>query len=376
MSAPAPAAFSTTRTHIAGVPVAELARQFGTPTFVYDAAMILRRLADLAAFDARPLCPKGLLEPGHARPGPPPRRAGRCGQRGRNPPRPGRRLRGRRRRRRRSSTRPTSSTPRRSTCASSANIHVNCGSPDMIDQLGRRAPGRQITLRINPGFGHGHSQKTNTGGKQAKHGIWHEQIGRVPGAGRPLSDSPSPACTCTSARAPTWSISRRSARRWSRRPRRSGPTVASISAGGGLPTVYRPERLLRRSGRLFRPLGRRAQAAGRALRPSPCGLEIEPGRYLVAESGYLVAEIRAVKRQGDNTVLPAGRRLQQSRPADPLRRLSSDVDRARPTAIAAARAGGDRRRAAVRVGRHLHAGGRRLRLPPAACPRPRWASCW
>ena len=49
----------------------------------------------------------------------------------------------------------------------------------MIDQLGSRAPGRNITLRINPGFGHGHSQKTNTGGKQAKHGIWHEQIGRV-----------------------------------------------------------------------------------------------------------------------------------------------------------------------------------------------------
>ena len=32
----------------------------------------------------------------------------------------------------------------------------------------------------------------------------------------------------------------------------------------------------------------------------PVRLEIEPGRYLVAESGYLVAEIRAIKRQGDN----------------------------------------------------------------------------
>jgi diaminopimelate decarboxylase len=46
----------------------------------------------------------------------------------------------------------------------------------MIDQLGERAPGREITLRINPGFGHGHSQKTNTGGEQSKHGIWHEQL--------------------------------------------------------------------------------------------------------------------------------------------------------------------------------------------------------
>ena len=45
------------------------------------------------------------------------------------------------------------------------DIHVNCGSPDMIEQLGARVSGREITLRINPGFGHGHSQKTNTGGE-------------------------------------------------------------------------------------------------------------------------------------------------------------------------------------------------------------------
>ena len=35
------------------------------------------------------------------------------------------------------------------------NIPVNIGSPDMIDQLGQVAPGRNIALRINPGFGHG-----------------------------------------------------------------------------------------------------------------------------------------------------------------------------------------------------------------------------
>ena len=47
----------------------------------------------------------------------------------------------------------------------------------MIDHYGERMPGRGITIRINPGFGHGHSQKTNTGGQQSKHGIWHEQLG-------------------------------------------------------------------------------------------------------------------------------------------------------------------------------------------------------
>ncbi len=55
-------------------------------------------------------------------------------------------------------------------------------------------------------------------------------------------------------------------------------------------------------------------------------LEIEPGRYLVAESGYLIAEIRAVKRMGENLVLHGRRRLQQSRPPDPLRQPPPDGD--------------------------------------------------
>ncbi|HPZ84087.1 MAG TPA: diaminopimelate decarboxylase, partial [Thermogutta sp.] len=58
-------------------------------------------------------------------------------------------------------------------------IHVNCGSRDMIQQLGERAPGREITLRINPGFGHGHSRKTNTGGEFSKHGIWFKELGEA-----------------------------------------------------------------------------------------------------------------------------------------------------------------------------------------------------
>ncbi len=84
-------------------------------------------------------------------------------------------------------------------------------------------------------------------------------------------------------------------------------------------------------------MGRHAQAAGGRGFGHPLRLEIEPGRYLVAESGYLVSEIRAVKQMGDNTfyLLDAG--LQQSGPADPVRRLSSDVDRARRRAAAPSR---------------------------------------
>src|SRR6186997_2973179 len=43
--------FSTSREEIAGVRVADLAREFGTPTYVYDASKIIERINDLRAFD-------------------------------------------------------------------------------------------------------------------------------------------------------------------------------------------------------------------------------------------------------------------------------------------------------------------------------------
>ena len=55
-------------------------------------------------------------------------------------------------------------------------VPVNAGSIDMLHQLGAASPGHAVWLRINPGFGHGHSNKTNTGGEHSKHGIWHSDL--------------------------------------------------------------------------------------------------------------------------------------------------------------------------------------------------------
>ena len=55
-------------------------------------------------------------------------------------------------------------------------VPVNAGSIDMLHQLGMASPGHGVWLRINPGFGHGHSNKTNTGGEHSKHGIWHTDL--------------------------------------------------------------------------------------------------------------------------------------------------------------------------------------------------------
>jgi diaminopimelate decarboxylase len=179
------------------------------------------------------------------------------------------------------------------------NIPVNCGSPAMIDQLGAVGPGREITLRINPGFGHGHSQKTNTGGEQSKHGIWHEQLNECLltadrlglgvtglhihiGSGTDLEHL---ALVCQAMENAARTV---------------GRTITMISAGGGLPVPYRedePQVDLVAYFRVWDETRRRLQTQF----GHPVRLEVEPGRYLTAESGYLICEIRAVKRMGANT---------------------------------------------------------------------------
>lgn len=302
---PTPPDFATLRTQIAGIDVAELARQFGTPTFVYDAAKIVERIGDLSQFDniryAQKACSNlaildlvrrhGVLvdavsageiaramAAGYSVAGDPP---------------------------------PLVYTAdifdRESLeVVVERGIHVNCGSPDMIDQLGERAPGHSITLRINPGFGHGHSQKTNTGGEQSKHGIWHTQLTdclrRADHAGLAVTglhlhigsgtdlDHLSQVCGAMEKLA-----------------LEVGRSLTTLSAGGGLPVPYKAGDTyvdLAVYYRLWDESRRRLEDAfGHKLR-----LEIEPGRYLVAESGFLVAEIRAIKQMGANTfyLLDAG----------------------------------------------------------------------
>lgn len=177
-------------------------------------------------------------------------------------------------------------------------VHVNCGSPDMLDQYGERCPGQSVTLRINPGFGHGHSQKTNTGGPQSKHGIWHTQIGdclercrrwglRVTGLHMHIGSGTdfehlSQVCGAMV-----------------RTAREVGNSLTTISAGGGLPTPYRVGDQPIDIDRYFQ-LWDAGRQELQAEFGHPIRLELEPGRYPVAESGYLITEIRAIKRMGDN----------------------------------------------------------------------------
>lgn len=294
--------FTNRRSEIAGVPVARLAEEFGTPLYVYDAAKIKERIADLAMFDtvryAQKACSslavlKLVRQAGAAVDAVSAMEIRRAVAAGwpvtaENPGDPDPIV----------YTADIFDRDALDLIAGEYPVHVNCGSMDMIWQLGQRAPGREITLRLNPGFGHGHSQKTNTGGNQSKHGIWHEDLMRAIelashfdlkvkglhmhiGSGTDLEHL---ATVCEAM---------------DRAGLAAGPRISVISCGGGLPVPYDNGGEYVNLDAYYKIWREKLDLLAKVYR-HPIRLEIEPGRYIVAESGYLVSEIRAVKNQGGN----------------------------------------------------------------------------
>src|SRR5213594_4690747 len=45
-----------------------------------------------------------------------------------------------------------------------------------LDRYGRVLPGRDVTIRVNPGLGSGSTNRTNTGGPASSFGIWHAYL--------------------------------------------------------------------------------------------------------------------------------------------------------------------------------------------------------
>jgi diaminopimelate decarboxylase len=293
-------------THIGGQSVEQLAKRFGTPAFIYERAVIEKRIAELKAFDVVRFAQKACsnlailalvkkhgvvvdavsageiyraLKVGftaHSAAGP--QAAG-------------------------------TATPGIVFTADlfdqdamdlikKHNIPVNVGSPDMITQLGAFYPGCEVTLRINPGFGHGHSRKVNTGGSYSKHGIWHTEIEECLRLGKEAgvnihglhmhigsgSDYHHLSTVCDAM---------------VKAAKRMGPQLKVISAGGGLPIPYRKEQARIDIGAYF-GLWDKARKAIEKEAGHPVSLEVEPGRYLVAESCSLLTQIRSVKNSGGN----------------------------------------------------------------------------
>ena len=169
---------------------------------------------------------------------------------------------------------------------SELQIPVNAGSVDMLDQLGQVSPGHRVWLRVNPGFGHGHSQKTNTGGENSKHGIWYTDLPaaldviqrhhlQLVGIHMHIGSGVDYAHLEQVCGAMV------------RQVLEFGQDLQAISAGGGLSIPYQQGEEAVDTEHYYGLWNAAREQIARHL-GHPVKLEIEPGRFLVAQSGVLI----------------------------------------------------------------------------------------
>ncbi|MFV5239809.1 diaminopimelate decarboxylase [Enterobacter mori] len=175
-------------------------------------------------------------------------------------------------------------------------IPVNAGSVDMLEQLGQVSPGHRVWLRVNPGFGHGHSQKTNTGGENSKHGIWYADM---PAALEVLQryNLKLVGIHMHIGSGVDYGHLEQVCGAMVRQVLDFGQDLEAISAGGGLSIPYREGEEAIDTDHYY-GLWSAARDKIAAHLGHPVKLEIEPGRFLVAEAGVLVAQVRSVKEMG------------------------------------------------------------------------------
>ncbi len=148
--------------------------------------------------------------------------------------------------------------------------------------------GRPLSVRMNPGLGSGHNNRTNTGGRTASFGIWHEYLPQVLALAEQYSLTITHMHTHVGSGS-DWEVWQKVAELTLEIVRRM-PDVHTLNLGGGykidrmnpansidLQTVFAHVR------GAFESF---AERTGRELQ-----LEIEPGTYLAANSCMLLARV-------------------------------------------------------------------------------------
>ena len=179
-------------------------------------------------------------------------------------------------------------------------IIVNACSLHQLEELGRVAPGREVSVRMNAGLGSGSTNRTNTGGPAASFGIWHEYLGDVKALAKRYE--------VKITRLHTHIGSGTEPEVWKRAARMTLdlaaklPDVTLVNLGGGFKVGRMPGEssadLNDVGAHVGYELGGFHERDGRALH-----LEIEPGTYLVANGGSVVATCVDVVDTGRNGYL-------------------------------------------------------------------------
>ncbi len=175
-------------------------------------------------------------------------------------------------------------------------VLFNACSPSQLEAYGRLFPGSEVSVRINPGLGSGHNNRTNVGGPSSSFGIWHEKLPEVleiaaefqlklTGMHTHIGSGGDPEVWKHCAE-----LSLEIAARM--------PDIERLSLGGGFKVARLPEETsadLQEIGEAVLPL----LEAFEEQRGRKIQLEIEPGTFLVANAGVILADVIDVVDTGE-----------------------------------------------------------------------------
>lgn len=176
-----------------------------------------------------------------------------------------------------------------------SGVQFNATSLRQLEEYGKVAPGTEVTVRINPGVGSGHSAKTNVGGVTSSFGIWHEYIPKVHEIAKQYNLKIHRLHThIGSGTDPdVW----QSVIKTSLDLVRQFPDVQTINLGGGFKVARMDDEIgadmIKIGERLTSELQAFADQTGRQLH-----LEVEPGTFLVANAGILIAQVEDIVDTG------------------------------------------------------------------------------
>jgi diaminopimelate decarboxylase len=178
----------------------------------------------------------------------------------------------------------------------SRGVLFNACSLHQLRTYGERFPGREISVRINPGLGSGHSNRTNTGGPSSSFGIWYEKLEQVRAIAREyrLALTGMHTHIGSGGDPEVWKQCGRMSLDIAARL----PEVTRLSLGGGFKVGRMPGEVsadIQEIGKALLPdFEAFAEQFGRRLH-----LEIEPGTLLVANAGVILASVIDVVDTGD-----------------------------------------------------------------------------
>lgn len=180
-----------------------------------------------------------------------------------------------------------------------AGVNVSVDSLSQLEQYGQIAPGREVAVRFNPGVGAGHHEKVVTAGKKTKFGIEPKYIPQVKellkkydlkliGINQHIGSLFLTGEAFTASITALFDIAKQF------------PGLRFIDMGGGFGIPYKKEEgqapldLKELGAAMDKALYRFAEEYGEQVI-----FRIEPGRYISAESSVILSEVHSLKYNHD-----------------------------------------------------------------------------